>query len=251
MKAKIVKRRGNNDHNSSALPMPIKVRPYMHQQAAFNFTCEKFGLIPGKEKSRGVALLMEIITIGAQTLTSFGNGLYLCAQDGHLIAQVPSIGTGTPTSLTNGQFLFANNGNIGSKEIALADLSDGVIKAGDTITYSSSVVSAAGSILNSSKEIQFNIPLGRTITAASATISTGTVTIRTVNGYAYDKASASGGSYSGLDITRFSPACSLHKGTGVVRVRIVNDTKWVQSSGTAITNNTPVNVNCNFTISFS
>lgn len=195
--------------------------------------------------------IRDIITIGAQTLTSFGNGLYLCAQDGHLIAQVPSIGTGTPTSLTNGQFLYANNGNIGSKEIALADLSDGVIKAGDTIAYSSSVVSAAGSILNSSKEIQFNIPLGRVITAASATISTGTVTIRTVNGYAYDKASASGGSYSGLDITRFTPACSLHKGTGVVRVRIVNDTKWVQSSGTAITNNTPVNVNCNFTISFS
>ena len=70
MKASIVKRRGNNDHNGSALPMPIKVRPYLHQQAAFDFTCEKFGLIPGKDKSRGVALLMEMGC--GKTLTAIG-----------------------------------------------------------------------------------------------------------------------------------------------------------------------------------
>ena len=77
--------------------------------------------------------IRDIITIGAQTLTSFGNGLFLCAQDGKLIAQVPSIGTDTPTSLTNGQFLYANNGNIGSKTIGLADTTNGVYKAGDTV----------------------------------------------------------------------------------------------------------------------
>ena len=195
--------------------------------------------------------IRDIITVGAQTLTSFGNGLFLCAQDGHLIAQVPSIGTGTPTSLTNGQFLYANSGNIGSKDIALADLSNGVIKAGDTITFSSSVVFGYGVLINSSKEIQFNIPLGRVITASSATISTGAVTIRTIAGYAYDKATASGGSYSGLDITRFTPVCALHRDCGIVRVKIVNDTKWVKSDGTAITANTPVNVTCNLTITFS
>ena len=27
------------------LPMPIKVKPYAHQVAAFNFVCEKFGLV--------------------------------------------------------------------------------------------------------------------------------------------------------------------------------------------------------------
>ena len=45
----------------------------------------------------------DIITLGTQTLTSFGDGLYLCAKNGKLIANVPTIGTGTPTSLTNGQ----------------------------------------------------------------------------------------------------------------------------------------------------
>ena len=70
MKATNIKRSGNNDHISSSLPMPIRVRPYMHQQAAFDFTCEKFGLVPGKEKSPGVALLMEMGC--GKTLTAIG-----------------------------------------------------------------------------------------------------------------------------------------------------------------------------------
>ena len=56
----------------------------------------------------------DIITLGTQTLTSFGDGLYLCAKDGKLIANVPTISTGTPTSLTNGQFLYANHSRMGS-----------------------------------------------------------------------------------------------------------------------------------------
>jgi len=34
----------NND-NAPMLPMPIKVKPYTHQVAAYNFICELFGLV--------------------------------------------------------------------------------------------------------------------------------------------------------------------------------------------------------------
>lgn len=43
------------------LPMPINSKPYRHQRQAFDFACEKFGLIPSQgSQSRGVALLMEM-----------------------------------------------------------------------------------------------------------------------------------------------------------------------------------------------
>ena len=64
----------------------------------------------------------DIITLGTQTLTSFGNGLYLCAQDGKLVASVPTIGANTPTSFTNGQFLYASGGKLASKTPTLADV---------------------------------------------------------------------------------------------------------------------------------
>ena len=193
--------------------------------------------------------IRDIITIGAQTLTSFGDGLFLCAQDGRLIAQVPSIGTGTPTSLTNGQFLYANNGNIGSKTIGLADTTDGVIKAGDTVASGSTW--AFGSLMTSSKEIYLSLALGKMITASSATVVSGTMTIRTVGGYAYDKASASGGTYSGLAITDFSPSVTIVKSSGNVRIKVTNSNKWVNSSGTALTNNTPVTAAVNLSLRFS
>lgn len=44
---------------SDFLPMPIKVKPYFHQQQAFDFTCRKFG-ITAPATSNGVALLMEM-----------------------------------------------------------------------------------------------------------------------------------------------------------------------------------------------
>ena len=53
-----------------SLPMPIKVKPYQHQQAAFDFACKKFGLLPSDSRSRGVALLMEMGC--GKTLTSIG-----------------------------------------------------------------------------------------------------------------------------------------------------------------------------------
>lgn len=55
---------------SRSLPMPVKVRPYMHQQAAFDFACGKFGLLPSDSRSRGVALLMEMGT--GKTMTAIG-----------------------------------------------------------------------------------------------------------------------------------------------------------------------------------
>ena len=223
--------------------------------------------------------IRDIITIGAQTLTSFGDGLYLCAQDGKLIAQVPtigantptsfsnglylkasggkvtadtpnpSIGTGTPTSLTNGQFLYANSGKIGSKTIALSNLTNGVIKAGDSVSCSNMQV--GGMITSNSTEITICIPVGRVITASEATVSSGTMTIRTVDGYAYNKASSSGGTYSGLTAANFSPVCVLNKTTGSVRIKFTNSTKWTMGNGTQITNNTPVSVAIGITLKFS
>ena len=52
------------------IPMPVTVRPYIHQYNAFDFACEKFGLIPSDSHSNGVALLMEMGT--GKTLTSIG-----------------------------------------------------------------------------------------------------------------------------------------------------------------------------------
>lgn len=44
-----------------SLIMPIRAKPYHHQQQAFDFACEKFGLTStNREMSPGVALLMEM-----------------------------------------------------------------------------------------------------------------------------------------------------------------------------------------------
>ena len=194
--------------------------------------------------------IRDIITIGAQTLTSFGDGLYLCAQDGKLIAQVPSIGTGTPTTLTNGQFLYANNGNIGSRTIALSNTTDGVYKAGDTV-QTGGIVWGYGALTSNSADMYLVVPLGKLITASSATITTGTMTVRTIAGYAFNKAQASGGTYSGLDITQYSPTVSLNKPSGTIRIKVTNSTKWVNNAGTVITNNTPVTAALSITVKFA
>lgn len=51
-------------------PMPVKTKPYAHQDTAFNFTCRRFGLLPSDNHSRGVALLMEMGT--GKTMVSIG-----------------------------------------------------------------------------------------------------------------------------------------------------------------------------------
>ena len=46
----------------TALKMPIEVKPYQHQQEAYDFTCELFGLTTPEVRSTGCALLMEMGT---------------------------------------------------------------------------------------------------------------------------------------------------------------------------------------------
>ena len=53
-----------------SLPMPVKAKPYSHQQAGFDFACRTFGLLPSDSMSRGVALLMEMGC--GKTLTAIG-----------------------------------------------------------------------------------------------------------------------------------------------------------------------------------
>lgn len=57
--------------------MPIKVQPYHHQQNAFEFACDKFGLTDGRVKSHGVAYLMEMGTGKSLTGIAVAGALYL------------------------------------------------------------------------------------------------------------------------------------------------------------------------------
>ena len=191
--------------------------------------------------------IRDIITIGAQTLTSFGDGLFLCAQNGKLIAQVPSIGADTPTSLTNGQFLFADNGKVGSKTISLSSLTDGTIKPGDTLTAGAW---GFGTLLNASTEMHIVIPVSRHISAKNATMVSGTMTVRSVSGLVYNKSSASGGVFSNINMMNYSPTLGI-TGAGLMQIIMTNPTKWVTAGGTAITNHTPLVLSSSVTIRFS
>jgi len=48
----------------SKITMPIKAEPYAHQEAAFGFACDQFGIQGGDAslsvRSQGIALLMEM-----------------------------------------------------------------------------------------------------------------------------------------------------------------------------------------------
>ena len=46
--------------NNNSLPMPVKGRPFDHQQRAFDFVCGLFGLIPSSVHSPGAAILAEM-----------------------------------------------------------------------------------------------------------------------------------------------------------------------------------------------
>ena len=47
---------------TNTLPMPVKARPYSHQSQIFDFVCHLFGLLDGKIRSRGAAILAEMGT---------------------------------------------------------------------------------------------------------------------------------------------------------------------------------------------
>ena len=192
----------------------------------------------------------DIITLGTQTLTSFGNGLYLCAQDGKLVASVPTIGSNTPTSFTNGQFLYASGGKLASKTPTLADVG-GNFKAGDFLSMEGVV--SGGFLTTSSKEVYFDIFLPKPVTATAVSISAGKVSaIRTISGYAYTKSTSAGGVYSNILIASLSPACTLNKEAGSVRICLTNSGAWTTSTGTAIANNTPMSIHiASLTLRFS
>lgn len=54
--------------NAESLCMPIRAEPYEHQQKAFDFACQKFGLLDGIKTSDGVAFLMDMGT--GKTITT-------------------------------------------------------------------------------------------------------------------------------------------------------------------------------------
>lgn len=45
---------------NNTIPMPIKVQPFDHQQRAYDFVCDLFGLTTFEEKCSGAGLLMEM-----------------------------------------------------------------------------------------------------------------------------------------------------------------------------------------------
>lgn len=50
----------NKETMNSELKMPVRGKPYAHQQKAFDMACNLFGLTDGKLKSHGCAFLMEM-----------------------------------------------------------------------------------------------------------------------------------------------------------------------------------------------
>jgi hypothetical protein len=64
--------------SKNTIPMPVKVKPYAHQQNAFDFVCGLFGLTTFEETSSGAALLMEMGT-GKSSLGNRYNRFFLPA----------------------------------------------------------------------------------------------------------------------------------------------------------------------------
>lgn len=54
--------------NAESFCMPIRAEPYEHQQKAFDFACQKFGLFDNRKQSDGVAFLMDMGT--GKTITT-------------------------------------------------------------------------------------------------------------------------------------------------------------------------------------
>lgn len=53
-----------------SMKMPVKAKPFKHQQEAFDFTCQQFGLIDGIQRSNGCCYLMEMGT--GKSFTAIG-----------------------------------------------------------------------------------------------------------------------------------------------------------------------------------
>ncbi len=71
------------------IPMPVKARSYEHQYKAFNFACEKFGLLPSPSHSNGVALLMEMGTGKTLTSIAIAGALYQFGKVNRILITAP------------------------------------------------------------------------------------------------------------------------------------------------------------------
>ena len=71
------------------IPMPVKARPYAHQYKAFDFACEKFGLLPSSSRSNGVALLMEMGTGKTLTSIAIAGALYQFGKIKRILVTAP------------------------------------------------------------------------------------------------------------------------------------------------------------------
>jgi hypothetical protein len=117
----------------------------------------------------------------------------------------------------------------------------GNFKAGDFLSMEGVV--SGGFLTTSSKEVYFDIFLPKPVTATAVSITAGKVSaIRTISGYAYTKATSAGGVYSNILIASLSPACTLNKEAGSVRICLTNSGAWTTSTGTTIANNTPMSI---------
>lgn len=124
-------------------------------------------------------------------------------------------------------------------------LRTGSIMPGDSVTVSNVIL--AGAITNGSQDIYVTIPLGKTILATSCTI-TGTMTIRANSGFVYDQA---GGTWADHDIASYLLSASPNSNSGTVNVLFRKSSAWTTGTGVAITNNTPLVLSINATITFS
>ena len=87
----------NNANNAPLLPMPIKVKPYAHQVDAFNFVCQKLGLLPDSQYSSsgyGAALLMEMGTGKTLTTIAVEGALYNAGRLKRVLVVAPLSVTG-------------------------------------------------------------------------------------------------------------------------------------------------------------
>jgi SNF2 family DNA or RNA helicase len=72
------------------LHMPIRAAPYKHQINAFNFVCDKFGLIPASGMaSSGAALLMEMGTGKTITSIAVAGALYRAGKIRRVLVVAP------------------------------------------------------------------------------------------------------------------------------------------------------------------
>lgn len=88
-------------------------------------------------------------------------------------------------------------------------------------------VVSGGFLTSSSKEVYFDIFLPKPVTATAVSITAGKVSaIRTISGYAYTKVTSARGVYSNILIASLSPACTLNKEAGSVRICLTNSGAW-------------------------